>query len=157
MKLEVDKNNAITAWSKADSKGKELLENLYGKDVFKNIDITDRIKTFEDACQETGRPKVPNFSNVPEDLKECFERMYEMIVIAEALNEEWTPNWDDINERKWRPYFKMSPSSFAFYCSVYDISTATAGCSSRLCFKTEALSNYVAKQFLDIWKRIQLK
>lgn len=157
MKLEVDKKNAIMAWSKADSKGKELLENLYGKDVFKNIDITDRIKTFEDACQETGRPKVPNLSNVPEDLKERFERIYEMIVIAEALNEGWTPNWDASNERKWRPYFIMSPSSFAFYCSYCAYSCARAGCGSRLCFKTEALASYAAKQFLDIWKKIQLK
>lgn len=157
MKLEVDKKNAITAWSKADSKGKELLENLYGKEVFKNIDITDRIKTFEDACQETGRPKDRNFSNVPEDLREHFERMYEMIVIAEALNEGWMPNWDDSNELKWKPYFKMSPSSFAFCYSFYVYSDARAGSGSRLCFKTEALSNYAAKQFLDIWKRIQLK
>lgn len=157
MKLEVDKNNAITAWSKTDGKGKELLEDLYGKDVFKNIDITDRIKTFEDAWQETGRPKVPDFSNIPEDLKGYFEKVYEMIVITEALNEGWTPNWDDSNEQKWIPYFIMSPSSFAFFGSICVTSVAFAGCCSRLCFKTEALANYAAKQFLEIWKNIQLK
>lgn len=157
MKLEVDKNNAITAWSKTDGKGKELLEDLYGKDVFRNMDITDRVKDFEDAREETGRPGVPNFSNVPEDLKEYFENTYQMIVITEALNEGWEPNWNDSNERKWRPYFRMSPSSFAFDRSGCDYSAASAGGGSRLCFKTEALANYAAKQFLHIWKKIQLK
>lgn len=157
MKLEVNRINAIKAWNKSDCIGKQLLENLYGKDVFRNIDVTDRIKAFEDAREETGRHEVPNFSNVPEDLKEYFENMYQAVVITEALNEGWKPNWDDSNEPKWRPYFRMSPSSFAFNGSYYDDSYADAGSGSLLCFKTEALANYAAKQFLDIWKKIQLK
>lgn len=156
MKLEVDRINAIKAWNKSDCIGKQLLENLYGKDVFRNMDVTDRIKAFEDAREETGRHEVPNFSNVPEDLKEYFENMYQAVVITEALNEGWEPNWDDSNEPKWRPYFRMSPSSFAFG-SGCGASGASAGGGSRLCFKTEALANYAAKQFLDIWKKIQLK
>jgi hypothetical protein len=155
--LKVSKVNALKAHKSADKDGKLLLENLYGKEVFQNQDVRDRIKTFEDALVETGRPNVPDFSDVPEDMRAYFVAQYKMSVIAEALNEGWTPDWNNGNERKWRVWFIMSPSAFAFDDSFYDYSTADAGSGSRLCFKSEALAIYCAKQFLDIWKDIQLR
>lgn len=49
MTLNVDKKNALKAWREADNKGKQMLENLYGKEIFANQNVMDRIKTFEDA------------------------------------------------------------------------------------------------------------
>ncbi len=155
--LKVSQVNALRAWRSADKDGRLLLENLYGKEVFQNQDIRDRIKTFEDALEETGRPDVPNFSNIPENMRAYFVAQYKMSVIAEALNEGWTPDWDNSNELKWRAWFKMSPSAFAFGGSGYVYSGARASSGSRLCFKSEALAIYCAKQFLDIWKDIQLR
>lgn len=155
--LKVSKVNALKAHRSADKDGKLLLENLYGKEVFQNKDVRDRIKTFEDALAETGRPNVPDFLEVPEDMRAYFVAQYKMSVIAEALNEEWTPDWNNDNERKWRVWFNMSPSAFAFGDSDYDCSAANAGGGSRFCFKSEKLAIYCAKQFLDIWKDIQLK
>jgi len=154
--LKVNKTNVLRAWRETDKDGKLLLENLYGKEVFQNQDVRKRIKTFEDALAETGKPPVPSFSDVPEDMKAYFIAQYKMSVIAEALNEGWIPNWDNDNERKWRVWFVMSPSTFAIDASDYDYSYALAGSSSRLCFKSEVLAAYCAKQFLDIWKDIQL-
>ena len=156
-KLEVKKANALIAWRKADEKGKGLLENLYGKEVFEKRNIMDRVKTFGDALEETGRPDVPDFSDLPEDLRLYFKNQYKMIVTAEALNEGWEPDWDNNNEPKFRSWFFMSPSGFSFGGSSCDFSVASAGCGSRLCFKNRELSDYAAKQFLDIWKKIQLK
>lgn len=155
--LKVKKSDALKAWRNGNSESKILLENLYGADTFKNQNVTDRIQSFEDAMEETGRPNVPDFSNLPEDMRTYHESLYKMTVIAEAINEGWTPNWDNDNERKWRPWFVMSPSGFAFDTSLCDRSLAIAGGSSRLCFKTEALATYAAKQFIDLWKSIQLK
>lgn len=155
--LKVSKVNALKAHRGADKDGKLLLENLYGKEVFLNQDVKDRIKTFDDALVETGRPNVPDFSDVPEDMRAYFVAQYKMSVIAEALNEGWTPDWDNGDERKWRVWFYMPPSAFAFDGSDCDYSLAGAGGGSRLCFKSEALAIYCAKQFLDIWKDIQLK
>lgn len=157
IELKVSKVNALKAHRGADKDGKLLLENLYGKEVFQNQDVRDRIKTFEDALAETGRPNVPDFSDVPEDMKAYFVAQYKMSVIAEALNEGWTPNWNNSNEYKWRLWFIMSPSAFAFHRSRYRNSFASSGGGSRLCFKSEELATYCAKQFLDIWKDIQLK
>ena len=79
-----------------------------------NKKITELVKTFEDARKLTGRPDVPDFSNLPTDMRKHFEAQYKMIVIAEALNEGWIPDWDNYNEYKYYPWFEMSPSSFAF-------------------------------------------
>lgn len=156
MELKVEKSNALKAWNKADQKGKVLLENLYGKQVFENQKVTDRIKTFEDALSETGRPDVPDFSHVPYDMRKRYIADYKLTVIAEALNEGWTPDWDNSDQYKYRPWFVMSPSSFAFNFSYCDLSIAFAGGGSRLHFPTSELARYIAEQFLDLWKDLML-
>ena len=50
----------------------------------------------------------------------------------------------------------MSPSSFAFRDSDSGFAIAFAGSGSRLCYKTRELAEYSAKQFIDIWKYIQI-
>lgn len=87
MTLNVDKKNALKAWREADNKGKQMLENLYGKEIFANQNVMDRIKTFEDAMEETGRKGVPDFSDLPKDMRRHFIALYKMEVITEALNE----------------------------------------------------------------------
>ena len=121
-----------------------------------NKKITDLVKTFDDARKLTGRPDVPDFSNLPTDMRKHFEAQYKMIVIAEALNEGWIPDWDTYNEYKYYPWFEMSPSSFAFDVSRFDLAGARACSGSRLKFRTRELSEYAAKQFIDIWKDIQI-
>ena len=121
-----------------------------------NQKITELVKSFEDARNMTGRPDVPDFSNLPTDMRKHFEAQYKMIVIAEALNEEWIPDWDNYDEYKYYPWFEMSPSSFAFGVSICDCARAFAGSGSRLKFRTRELAEYAAKQFIDIWKDIQI-
>lgn len=121
-----------------------------------NKKITDLVKTFEDARKITGRPDVPDFSSLPEDLRKHFIALYKIVVITEALNEGWQPNWDNHNEYKYYPWFEMSPSSFAFYDSYYGNAYADAGSRSRLKFKTRELAKYAAIQFQDIWKDVQI-
>lgn len=118
MTLNVDKKNALKAWREADNKGKQMLENLYGKEIFANQNVMDRIKTFEDAMEETGGKGVPDFSDLPKDMRRHFIALYKMEVITEALNEGWKADWDNSDENKYYPYFIMSPSSFAFDDSI---------------------------------------
>lgn len=121
-----------------------------------NQKITELVKNSGDARKLTGRPDVPDFSNLPADMRKHFEAQYKMIVIAEALNGGWMPDWNNYNEYKYYPWFEMSPSSFAFDDSYYDAAIARAGSGSRLKFRTRELSEYAAKQFIDIWKDIQI-
>ena len=120
------------------------------------MEIIEKIKTYEDALQATGRPNVPDFSALPEDMRKHFTALYKMVVIVEALNEGWKPDWNNTDERKCFPWFWMSPSSFAFGGSCCDYEDADAGGSSRLKLKSRELADYCGKQFEDIWEDIQL-
>lgn len=120
------------------------------------MSIIEKIKTFEDAMNATGRKEMPDFSSFPEDMRKHFEALFKMVVIVEALNEGWKPDWDSYSEAKYSPWFDMSPSSFAFDGSIYDDEYATAGSGSRLKLKSRELAKYCGEQFNDIWKDIQL-
>ena len=122
------------------------------KEVKENVIV--RIKTFEDAMKETGRPEVPDFSNLPEDLRDYFKAQYKIIVVVEALNEGWKADWEDDDESKYYPYFYMSSGVFVFLATSYRCSNASAGNGSRLCFKTRELARYAGEQFLEVWTTI---
>ncbi|HEY5508427.1 MAG TPA: hypothetical protein VIK29_07145 [Paludibacter sp.] len=114
-----------------------------------------KIKTVEDAFQATGRPKV-DFSNVPEDLREYFESTYNAVVVTEALNGSKKPKWDNWDEPKWRPWFKMSASAFGLHYAHFGITLSNAGSGSRLQNIDEETAEYSATQFVDVWKGVQL-
>lgn len=81
-----------------------------------------------------------------------------LATVTEALNEGQKLNVCDANVKRWYPWFKPngSPSSFAFLVSGCGLACAGAGGGSRLCLKSEKLSNYCGKQFIDLWKQFIL-
>ena len=115
--LSITAENALAAYNNADDNGKRLLENLFGKRTFLT-DVTNRIKTFEDACQELGdeNPLVSQynglvgyFESVSDEL--CFtEEMHDIVaylklrIITAALNEGWIPLFTE-NEYRYYPWF----------------------------------------------------
>lgn len=113
-----------------------------------NQSITDKVKSFEDAC--AMRELHPSAIIGSTDTKD--EAAYKKLkLLIEVLNEGWKPNWEDTDERKWFPWFDMS-SGFGFsHSNCVRWLTATS-VGSRLCFKSEALSDYAAKQFIDIYR-----
>ena len=51
-KVTIEKDSLIQTYKQASEEQKKMLINLFGKDMFKPLDIKERIKTFEDACDE---------------------------------------------------------------------------------------------------------
>ena len=151
--LEITRQAAIKAHDEASTKGKTLLENLFGKRVFQK-DIKERIKTFDDVIRELG-DDPEEFKNAISIMEEPDEIAYvKLKLIAKALNEGWTPDWSNGQWDKWYPWFKMDDSSsagrFSFGDAVFRGSTSIVG--SRLCFKSKDLATYAGTQFLDIYK-----
>lgn len=151
--LEITRQAAIKAHDEASSKGKTLLENLFGKRVFQK-DIKERIKTFDDVIREFG-DDPEEFKNAISIMEEPDEIAYvKLKLIAKALNEGWTPDWSNGEWDKWYPWFKMDDSSSAGRFS-FDGSgnrRSSSGVGSRLCFKSKDLATYAGTQFLDIYK-----
>ena len=151
--LEITRQAAIKAHDEASTKGKTLLENLFGKRVFQK-DIKERIKTFDDVIRELG-DDPEEFKNAISIMEEPDEIAYvKLKLIAKALNEGWTPDWSNGEWDKWYPWFKMDDSSsagrFSFCAAVNRYSLSLIG--SRLCFKSKDLATYAGTQFLDIYK-----
>lgn len=185
--MEVKKENVLAAYETAREAGADstmkVLEALFGKEVFKPKDITERIKTFEDAMLELGEehPFVKEW-HLGENLSPELEAYLQLRVICAALNEGWEPKFTE-DESRWYPWFwlytqdeinnmdeqekkdrhlistgdyETEYAGFASALSLYAPSNADTAVGSRLCLKSEALAVYCGKQFIDLWADFNL-
>lgn len=114
--MEVKKENVLAAYETAREAGADstmkVLEALFGKEVFKPKDITERIKTFEDACKELGEghPFVRAYTSwiEHEDLDDQFDILayMKLRIICAALNEGWQPEFLK-EECRYYPWFLL--------------------------------------------------
>lgn len=155
--LQISEKKAMELYKNGSDELKTVLEESFGKEFFQRK-ITDRIKTYEDACAELGiysldEAKLMDFGLTKHDI--AYQKL---ATVVKALNEDWTPDVCDSSVYRWYPWFKTngSPSSFAFGDSLYDYACADAGSGSRLCLKSNELSDYCGKQFIDLWKQFIL-
>ena len=113
-----------------------------------SADIVERIKTFDDACNELGitNAELVVSGEIENDFKSV-SAYQKLIIITRALNEGWVPNWKDDSEYKYYPWFNMS-SGYGLSFSAYAYRHSDSGVGSRLCFKSRQLSDYAGKQFI---------
>jgi hypothetical protein len=144
--LSIDKKEARELYSNAPQSWKEKFEKTFGATFFKG-EITDQVKTFEDACAILEIDPKGLFNQ--EDTKD--EIAYKKLkVIIKALNEGWTPNWNDEDQYKYYPYFNMSSGGFSYVrCRSWNSFTYVG---SRLCFKSFELAMYAGTQFNSEYK-----
>lgn len=119
------------------------------------LTIKERVKSFEDACKVLNRETIlPDFSMIPEKDRKPLIAHYKLIVICEALNEGWTPDWNNDKWDKFYPWFYMEGSSSSGRFSFDDSGNRHSGsyCGSRLCFKSEDLADYAGTQFEELYK-----
>ncbi|CDE57040.1 uncharacterized protein BN799_01137 [Prevotella sp. CAG:873] len=107
------------AYEVTDENGKSMLRALY-PDVITQLEeiddrpVTERIKTFEDACAALGEDHlyVQMFQEIYDKSEKAGANVNSDVVaylklriVATALNEGWTPNWGNKDEYKWYPWF----------------------------------------------------
>ena len=149
--LTITKENALKAYQEGCPDVKKVLSNLFGDKTFVSEKITDRIKTYEDACDILGLGK-DNQVKVSHDMskdEKSIKAYAKLIVVIRALNEGWEPDWDNSSQYKYYNYWDMR-KGFSFFGVAYDWTFTAVG--SRLCFKTEELSKYAAKQFEQLYR-----
>ena len=130
----------------------ETFDEKTGEIKFKKAKkvVTERIKTIDDVLKDnntTEKEVDKMFKNVPEHLK--YQYLAELL--CKSLNEGWEPDWDDSNEYKYYPWFKMGSSGFR--CNDYDYWNTIATVGSRLCFKSSELAKYARTQFTDTYQK----
>lgn len=151
--LQIKQDSLLAAFRNAGKEGKQVLSDLFGKQVALYDNITDRVKSFEDACQVLGiSTNVPEVKGLPRKHQKAIIANYKLIVIAEALNEGWKPNWQDSDEYKYYPWFDMSnPAGVGFSSTSYAASCTFASFGSRLCLKNRELAIYFGQTFTDLF------
>lgn len=114
-----------------------------------------KIKTFEGACKALKlNPKtvLPVVKGMPKHHQDALIAHAKLVIIADALNEGWKPDWKNFNEWKYYPWFDLSSGSgLAYYVYAFDCSTSGVG--SRLCFKSPELAEYAGKQFKSLYQK----
>lgn len=113
--MEIKKENVLAALNTASDSAKEVILALFPELKEKtaqkadNRPVTERIKTFEDACRELGEehPFVRSYNgyanNIHEDNKNDTDILayLKLRIICAALNEGWEPQF---TEDEWRYY-----------------------------------------------------
>ena len=147
-----------------------LLINLFGKKI---IDITERIKTFEDAYDELGceHPYCLEWDSIYqggnknddcEDIKDVIA-YHKLRIIAAALNEGWKPKFTKDEYRYYTYYCFYTKQEYdnlsdeekktcravgsAYYKSAFSITDADI----RIAFKNWEPAKYAGQQFFDIY------
>ena len=150
--LQINEQTARRLYQTAAPEFKETLEETFGKDFFLQK-ITDRIKSYLDACVELGEEplcesklKSLGFTDDEIDYRK-------LKTITKAYNEGWEADYNDPNQKKWVPWFVFSPSGVRFYGSGYDDSDASAGLAARLCFKDQETSDAAGKTFTELYAK----
>ena len=153
--LQITEQNARKLYAKASAEFRTTLEDTFGKEFF-SMNITERIKTYKDACDELGEQPIN------EDLLRSVgftehEINYRKIkTITKALNEGWVADYTNDKQEKWWPWFEVSSSGFVFDGRYCYYSAVSAGNGSRLCFKDSDLAEYAGKQFTELYKNFIL-
>jgi hypothetical protein len=116
------------------------------------------IKTFEDACKALGiEPTVPDFSMMPQKHQKALAAHSKLIIIAEAVNEGWTPNWSDTDEYKYELFPDIEedsskPSGFGLSYYDYDDWATYTTVGSRLCFQSREKAKHTFETFKELFE-----
>lgn len=109
------------------------------------------IKSYEDACKVLGvQPISENaVAAFPAEDRKSMLAYHKLTIIARAINGGWKPDWNNRSQYKYYPVFYYENAGLSF--ALTDTAASAAYVGSRLCFQTEAMSNYAAATFTDLY------
>lgn len=126
----------------------------------KEEDIRDEVKSYEDACRVLGQKPMDEEAMKTVGFRKDEIARRKLETIAEALNEGWKPDWNDMTQAKYRPWFYIHEKSYGAYAGLACASTdntpssASAYVGSRLCYRTHTLAVYAAQTFTHLYEEI---
>jgi hypothetical protein len=91
---------------------KHEMHKVFGEEIFKQKNVIDRVRTFEDACRELGEDNalVLHYRKLIKENEEKDISMTDIVaflklrIICAALNEGWEPQFTE-DEWRWYPWF----------------------------------------------------
>lgn len=126
-------------------------------------EITDRVKTYEDACKVLGVEPINEQNAKAQGFRSDEIARRKLETIAAALNEGWKPDWNNTDQYKYYPYFYIQENAKGAYAGLSCALTCTAATNtaaplgSRLCFYASRLARYAGNQFTDLYEQILIE
>ena len=119
----------------------------------KGKEITEKIKTFEDACLELRIPvQEISVNDSVSDIGRSLNAFYQLCIIVRALNEGWTPDWEHPTQMRWFNWFyDGAKAGLAFSITYYSHTLTISNVGELLSFKNKKLADYAAVQFKSIY------
>lgn len=177
--IKITTEKVREAYKKGNDCVKSVLHNLFGEDVCAPKNVMDRVKTFEDACIETGTD-IQAFNEMTKNLDEHVVTYMKLSIIVKALNEDDKFPYFTKDEWRYYPYFwlytkdeyekmnakdreKISRVLFRSSADAYShggvayaharnvASGAYYVVGARLAFRNKELALYAGKQFIDLY------
>ena len=156
--LTVSKNAVLHSYRGAKGEAKAILQDLFGKQVYDHI--TDRVKSFEDACDVLEYTTItPMCGQLPDKYHEPIKIFYMLQVICEALNEGWVADWNNTDQVKYFPYFKLVDGKLKFAgvaarYSPFALGSAFSFDVARLCYNSENIAEYAGREFVELYHNL---
>ena len=109
------------------------------------------ITSYEELCKLKGIKVLTeeDFKNSRGPKKAlAFEKIK---IIEEIYNKDWKPNFKDVNQRKWYPYFVNNNGSWRFGSSS-SFGSSSYGFAGL--YKNEKTSTFVGRTFMDLYLQV---
>lgn len=123
-----------------------------------------RIKTWQEAFEAKGlNPEImPDVSMIPVQYRKSLLALFILTVVAEVLNGDWTPDYTDMSQWKYEPWFTVgaddnNKSGVGLASYDYVLWLSVTGVGVRLCYRDSDTARYAGTQFKELYEDLFLK
>lgn len=131
--------------------------------LIEEIEVAPRIQSYEEACERVGVEPLTEERIKALELRPDEVARKKLEVITAALNEGWSPDWNNTNEYKYYPYFYIEPRKHGAYAGLSYAGTTLAASAayayigSRLCFHEPDAARYAGRTFTELYEQLLLQ
>lgn len=127
------------------------------------VEEAPRVESYEEACERVGVEPLTEERIKALELRPDEVARKKLEVITAALNEGWSPDWNNTDEYKYYPCFYIEPRKYGAHAGLSYAHTDSAASStyaivgSRLCFHEPDAARYAGKQFTELYEQLLLQ
>ena len=131
--------------------------------LIEEIEVAPRVKSYEEACERVGVEPLTEERIKALELRPDEVARKKLEVITAALNEGWSPDWNNTDEYKYYPYFYIEPRKHGAHAGLSCTATNRAAsytCAilgSRLCFHEPDAARYAGRTFTELYEQLLLQ
>ena len=127
------------------------------------VEDAPRVTSYEEACERVGVEPLTEERIKALELRPDEVARKKLEVITAALNEGWSPDWNNTDEYKYYPYFYIEPRKYGAaaglsYAHTHNAASYTdANIGSRLCFHEPDAARYAGRTFTELYEQLLLQ